>query len=96
VRKYICTIDTFTSYENRDEVRTKTYIEIKYRSESIVYTSYINGLNIITTSRLLDYSKLDKFGHFFNGLVLGFTFPTRIDHSGTRQVMFSNVYCTRN
>jgi hypothetical protein len=42
-------IDTFTSYENRDEVRIKTYIEIKYRSESIVYMSYINGLNIITT-----------------------------------------------
>jgi hypothetical protein len=28
--------DTFTSYENRDEVRIKTYIKIKYRSESIV------------------------------------------------------------
>jgi hypothetical protein len=32
----VYTIDTFTSYENRDEVRIKTCIEMKYRSESIV------------------------------------------------------------
>ncbi len=32
----VYTIDTFTSYENRDEVRIKTCIELKDRSESLV------------------------------------------------------------
>jgi hypothetical protein len=45
----VYTIDTFTSYENRDKVRTKTCIEIKYRSEGTVTQVTLISLNIITT-----------------------------------------------
>ena len=45
--KEVNTIVTFISYENRDEVRIKTCIELKDRSD--LRMSYINSLNIIMT-----------------------------------------------
>jgi hypothetical protein len=56
----VYTIDTFTSYENRDEVRIKTYIKIKYRSEGIVTRVTFNGLKITTT-----------YGHFMGRVLRG-------------------------
>ncbi len=47
--KEVYTIDIFTSYENRDEVRIKTCIEIKYKSEGTVTRVALISLNIITT-----------------------------------------------
>jgi hypothetical protein len=45
----VYTIETFTSYENRDEVRIKTCVEKKYRSEGTVTRVTLISLKIITT-----------------------------------------------
>ncbi len=46
----VYTIDTFTNYKNRDEVRIKTCVGIKYRSEGTVTRAALISLNIITTT----------------------------------------------